>query len=79
MIKVEISDTKHLTGDIMDTGAVISIVGELPIVALELANLLTAVSDKYPMVMDIALKMVKDNNELRKEVDNDKTDKHNDR
>lgn len=55
----------------MDAGAVISIVGELPVVALELANLLTAVSDKYPMVMDIALKMVKDNNELRKEVDND--------
>lgn len=71
MIKVEISDTKHLTGGIMDAGATISIVGELPVVALELANLITAVSDKYPMVMDIALKMVKDNNELRKKVDND--------
>lgn len=71
MIKVEISDTKYLTGGIMDAGAVISIVGELPVVALELANLLTAVSDKYPLVMDIALKMVKDNNDLRKEVDND--------
>ena len=71
MIKVEISDTKHLTGDIMDAGAVISIVGELPVVALELANLLTAVSDKYPLLMDVALKIVKDNNELRKEVDND--------
>jgi hypothetical protein len=71
MIKVEISDTKDLTGGIMDAEAVISIVGELPVVALELANLLTAVSDKYPMVMDIALKMVKDNNELRKKVDND--------
>ena len=71
MIKVEISETKRLTGGIMDAGAVISIVGELPVVALELANLLTAVSDKYPLVMDMALEMVKDNNKLRSEVDND--------
>ena len=71
MIKVEISDTKRLTGGIMDAGAVISIVGELPVVALELANLLTAVSDKYPLVMDMAIEMVKDNNKLRSEVDND--------
>ena len=70
MIKVEISETKRLTGGIMDAGAVISIVGELPVVALELANLLTAVSDKYPLVMDMALEMVKDN-KLRSEVDND--------
>lgn len=71
MIKVEISDTQKLSDGIMDAGADISIVGPLPIVALELANLLTAVSDKYPMVMGIALKMVEDNNELRKKVDND--------
>lgn len=55
----------------MDAGADISIVGELPVVALELANLLTAVSDKYPLLMDMAVEMVKDNNKLRSEVDND--------
>ena len=71
MIKVEIDDTKRLPGGIMDAGASISIVGELPVVALELANLLTAVSDKYPLLMDMALDIVKDNNKLRSEVDND--------
>lgn len=71
MIKVEISDSKRLPGGIMDAGADISIVGELPVVAIELANLLTAVSDKYPLLLDMALDMVKDNNKLRKEVEND--------
>lgn len=71
MIKAEISDTKQLADGIIDAGADISIVGPLPVVALELSNLLTVVSDKYPLVMTLALKMMEDNNKLRKEVDND--------
>lgn len=65
MIKVEIGTPKNLTDGIMDVGAHISITGDGPILALELANLITLVSDKYPEVMDAALKLVKDNNELR--------------
>ena len=78
MIRVEYTDGNILTGGIIDAGTKISMEGEVPILAIELANLLTAVSDKYPIVMDLALKYVEDNNEIRREeLRNDKTDKYN--
>ena len=74
MIKVELNGAERLSNGVLDAGADISIVGDIKTVSIELANLITWVSDKYPFVLDIAMKYIEDNNKYREEIEHDKTD-----
>lgn len=78
MIKVELTGAERLANGVLDAGADISIVGDIKTVSIELANLITWVSDKYPFVLDIAMKYIEDNNKYREEIEHDKTDINND-
>ena len=77
MIKVELTGAERLSNGVLDAGADISIVGDIKTVSIELANLITWVSDKYPFVLDIAMKYIEDNNKYREVNSNDKTDINN--
>jgi hypothetical protein len=74
MIKVELRSKKKLKKGIADCGCDIEIVGDVNTISIELANLLTAITVKYPFVMDIAQKYMEDNLKLMEVFKNDKTD-----
>lgn len=71
MIKVELNGAERLSNGVIDAGAEISIVGDIKTVSIELANLITWVSDKYPFVLDKAMKYIEDNNKYREEIEHD--------
>lgn len=71
MIKVELNGADRLPNGIVDAGAEISITGDIKTVSIELANLITWVSDQYPFVLDLAMKFIEDNNKYREEIEHD--------
>ena len=74
MIKVELNGAERLPNGLLDTGADITIEGDIKTVSIELANLITWISDNCPFVLDIAMKYIEDNNKYREEIEHDKTD-----
>lgn len=77
MIKVELMSKRNINKDVADCGCSIQIIGDVNTVSIELANLLTAIISKYPIVMDIAQRYMEDNVKLMEVFKNDKTDINN--
>ena len=62
MIKVELRATNPMDNGMVDCGCDIELFGDIGTLAIELGNLLTNISSRYPMIM---------------EANNDKTDINN--
>ena len=76
MIKVTLAAKNPMDNGIVDCGCEIMLYGDIDTIALELGSLLSNISIKYPMVMDLALKYMQDNKNFM-EAENDKTDINN--
>lgn len=76
MIKVNLIAKNPMDNGMVDCGCDIELYGDIGTLAAELGNLLTNISIKYPMIMDIALDYMQDNKNFM-EADNDKTDINN--